>query len=96
MERDLCQRSSFPFKCVVLDEADNMTDEAQFALRQVIEKHTASVRFFLLCNYVNDIIPALRSRCVNFRVGPVAADAASAWLQTIFDQESYVCLPIFH
>jgi len=64
-------------KLIVLDEADAMTAAAQAALRRVIEKHTANVRFCLVCNYVNKIIPAVQSRCTRFRFAPLpAADVA--------------------
>jgi hypothetical protein len=32
----------------------------------VIEKYTSNVRFCMICNYVNKIIPALQSRCTRF------------------------------
>ena len=54
-------------RLIVLDEADSMTFDAQFALRRIIEKYSATIRFCLICNYENKIIPAIRSRCANFR-----------------------------
>ena len=65
--------SSAP-KLIVLDEADNMTNPAQFALRRVIEKFTRNARFCIICNYASKIIPALQSRCTRFRFAPLSKE----------------------
>ena len=54
------------YKLVILDEADAMTNDAQNALRRIIEKFTDNVRFCLICNYLSKIIPALQSRYISF------------------------------
>lgn len=66
-------RSAKPcgYKLVILDEADQMSHDAQAALRRIIEKYTNNVRFCILCNHINKIIPALQSRCTRFRFAPV-------------------------
>ena len=51
-----------PYKIVFLDEADMLTNEAQNALRNMMETYVSNCRFILSCNYPEKIIPALKSR----------------------------------
>jgi len=74
-------------KLIILDEADAMTHDAQFALRRVIEKFTRNTRFCLICNYVSKIIPALQSRCTRFRFAPLRLEDMSARLRFVVDKE---------
>mmetsp|Transcript_24770 Transcript_24770/g.32032 ORF Transcript_24770/g.32032 Transcript_24770/m.32032 type:complete len:353 (-) Transcript_24770:56-1114(-) len=74
-------------KLVILDEADAMTNDAQFALRRVIEKYTKHTRFCMICNYVNKIIPALQSRCTRFRFSPLRTDQVEGRLQEVVQLE---------
>lgn len=76
------------FKLVILDEADMMTSAAQFALRRVIEKYTKNVRFCLICNQVNKIIPAIQSRCMRFRFGPLNREQCLLRLKDICNREN--------
>ena len=59
------------FKLVILDETDAMTADAQAILRKVVEKYTVNTRFCLICNYIQNINPALQSRCTKFRFAPL-------------------------
>jgi len=75
------------FKLVILDEADAMTNDAQNALRRIIEKFTDNVRFCLICNYLSKIIPALQSRCTRFRFGPLNPIQILPRLKYVADKE---------
>lgn len=75
------------FKLIVLDEADAMTQAAQSALRRVIEQYTKNVRFCIICNYVNKIIPAIQSRCTRFRFNPLEPDQVESRLQHVIESE---------
>lgn len=58
-------------KLVILDEADSMSRDAQNALRRIIEDFSRNVRFCLIANYSNRLIPAIQSRLCKFRFGPI-------------------------
>ncbi|KAL1934223.1 hypothetical protein VTP01DRAFT_6405 [Rhizomucor pusillus] len=75
------------FKMIILDEADSMTNQAQSALRRVIEKYTKNVRFCIICNYVSKIIPAIQSRCTRFRFAPLETEQVEGRLQKIVQME---------
>lgn len=77
------------FKLIILDEADAMTNDAQNALRRVLEKYTENVRFCIICNYLSKIIPAIQSRCTRFRFGPLSEDKMSSRLMDIVEKEKY-------
>lgn len=75
-------------KLIILDEADSMTFDAQFALRKIIEKYSVSTRFCLICNYENKIIPAIRARCANFRFNPIPIEKSILILEKICKNEN--------
>ncbi|QIG68095.1 clamp loader subunit DNA polymerase accessory protein [Rhizobium phage RHph_Y68] len=50
-------------KIVLFDEADQLTQDAQLALRAVMETFSSNVTFFLTANFPDRIGDALKSRC---------------------------------
>lgn len=80
--------STVKFKLVILDEADQMTNDAQSALRRIIEKYQENTRFCLITNYMNKIIPAIQSRCTRFRFGPLSAEQIIPRMNLIIENES--------
>ena len=74
-------------KIIILDEADEMTSEAQTALRRIIEDSAGTTRFIIICNYLSQIIEPIQSRCVVFRFTRLPKDDVVEHLNTICDKE---------
>ncbi len=77
-----------PFKLIILDEADNMTGDAQQALRRTMELYSRNARFILIANYISKIIEPIQSRCAIFRFQPLPKEAVIARLRWIAEQEN--------
>ncbi len=77
-----------PYKIIILDEADAMTNEAQSALRKIIEDNSRITRFCFICNYINQITEPITSRCVKFRFKPINSQCMTDKLTSISQNEN--------
>eukprot|EP01023_Acetabularia_acetabulum_P006517 TRINITY_DN12708_c0_g1_i4.p1 TRINITY_DN12708_c0_g1~~TRINITY_DN12708_c0_g1_i4.p1 ORF type:complete len:323 (+),score=38.04 TRINITY_DN12708_c0_g1_i4:78-1046(+) len=76
-----------PFKIIILDEADQMTVDAQNALRRMMEVFSSNTRFILICNYVSKIVPALVSRCAVYRFQALPEEAIREYILRVCENE---------
>ena len=76
------------YKLVILDEADSMTIDAQFALRRVIENCSNNTRFCIICNYLTKIIPGIQSRCAVLKFSPIQFDDHYKYINNIINLEN--------
>jgi replication factor C subunit 2/4 len=78
------------YKIIILDEADAMTKEAQSALRKVMEENSNITRFCFICNYINQIIEPINSRCVKIRFKPIDENSMVNKLRWISTNENII------
>ncbi|KAK9747348.1 Replication factor C C-terminal domain [Popillia japonica] len=75
------------FKVVVLTDVDQMSIDAQHALRRTMEKYIANCRLILCCNSTSRVIPAIKSRCLNIKVPAPTIDEIVSILQNTCKRE---------
>jgi len=79
--------AEIPFKIIILDEADEMTSDAQTALRRIIEDTAKNCRFILIANNVSKIIQPIQSRCATFKFTSIPEEKVIARLEEIAKKE---------
>lgn len=75
------------YQIIFLDEADDLTYDAQAALREIMQKHTATAKFIIACNYPEKIIQPIKDRCMCFAFYPLTQDIIVDRLKVICDRE---------
>ncbi len=76
-----------PFKVVLLDEADRLSQQAQDSLKGIIEEYSKFSRFILTCNTPSRILPPLHSRLQQMHFSNIDQTEFTARAATILVEE---------
>jgi len=82
------RRVEIPFRIIILDEADEMTNDAQTALRRIMEESSRICRFILICNYSSGIIEPIQSRCAIYRFSRLDEQDLTNYVAKILKKEN--------
>lgn len=93
--RPLDAKGKKGFKVLVLNEVDKLSREAQHSLRRTMEKYSSSCRLILCCNSSSKVSEAVRSRCLNVRIGAPTEDEIVKVLEFIGKKEGLQLPPGF-
>jgi len=74
-------------KFVILDEVDYMTNNAQQALRYLLQNYNNNVRFCLICNYISRIDDGLQNEFIRLRFNQLPENDIIDFLQHIATTE---------
>lgn len=77
-------------KIIILDEADSMTIDAQNLLIKLMESHKDNAIFIIICNYINKITIAIKSRCLSFRFNKIKYTDMYNILKNIQEKEQII------
>lgn len=87
------EKSNHPFKIIVLNNVDHLSQQAQAALRRTMEKYTRNCRIILCASSISNVIPPVKSRCLCIRVPLPNKIEIVQVLKNVAEQENLV-LPI--
>jgi replication factor C small subunit len=78
-----------PFRIIFFDEADELTAEAQGALRPLMEAASGTCVFILACNNLEPISKAIQSRCTLLEFSPVPTEELKQVIRDALTKTSF-------
>lgn len=78
------------YKCVIINEADSLTRDAQAALRRTMEKYSRNIRLIMICDSMSSIIAPIKSRCLLLRSSAPTNDEVVEILSNVVEKENVI------
>lgn len=92
---EFCRKNSLyffkgktPFKCIVVHNADNLSEQAQFCLRRVMETTSSLCRFILLSTNPCNFICPIRSRFIQINIPTASLSEVDNFITDVVENES--------
>lgn len=81
--------TKFPYKIVIIRDAENLSKDAQESLRRTMETCVKNCRFIFMLNTnkQGNMIPALKSRCIRVRLGSPSREEALKIIRNMLENE---------
>lgn len=77
------------YRTILIDQAENLTKDAQAALRITMEQYSSYFKIFMICTNINTIIEPIKSRSLLIRCRQFAENELITILETIALKEGY-------
>lgn len=81
-------------KILVIDRAEDLSKDAQAALRVTMEKYSKHFRLFMMCNELSKLIEPLRSRSVFFRIRGFTEEEIAIIFKEVLIKENHQIAPL--
>lgn len=83
----MVQPVSAAFQIIFLDEADELTSQAQDSLKQIMQQFTETTKFIFACNNQDKIIQPIKDRCSVFSFTRIPEDLIVQRLKLVCGKE---------
>jgi len=86
--------NEIPFRTVIIEEANLMTDEAQNALLKNLEEPPNGIVFILLVSNLEQVLPTIKSRCQIINFEPLSDESLNKIISKYYPNEAKSLMPL--
>jgi len=87
------ENSSYIVSGFIVHNCDQLTTDAQNAMKNTMETYSSNTRFILTCNNIDKIVPPIQSRCIKYSFDQLPKKKLVRLLQHILKSENIEDVP---